>query len=87
MTDATCTLPVSQHGGHPLFDLSNKLTARLRARQQRKSLSSLKDLDPQTLRDIGLTREEITQTLARPLSVDAHTELHRIAHMRSRTHM
>ncbi|MBT8412684.1 MAG: DUF1127 domain-containing protein [Boseongicola sp.] len=87
MTDATCTLPVSQNSGHPLLDLSNKLAARVRARQQRKDLRSLKDLDTHTLQDIGLTREDVTQTLAQPLSVDAHTELHRIAHLRSRTHM
>ena len=87
MTDATCTLPVRTNTGHPLLDLSNKLTARVRARQQRKALRSLLDLDPHTLRDIGLTHDEVAQTLAQPLSVDAHTELHRIAHLRSRTHM
>ena len=87
MTDATCSSPVRTNAGHPLFELSAKLTARARARLQRKALRSLLDLDPHTLRDIGLTHDEVAQTLAQPLSVDAHTELHRIAHLRSRTHM
>lgn len=81
MTDFTCDYSQPANTGHPLFELSNKLTARIRARRQRKSLATLNELDEHLLRDVGLTREDVSRTLAQPLSVDATTELHRLAYL------
>ena len=87
MTEATCNFPTRQNTGHPLFDLSNKLTARIRAKQQRRKLAGLMDLDSHALKDIGLTHNDVAQALNQPLSVDVNTELHRIAHLNSRNLM
>ncbi|MBT8459876.1 MAG: DUF1127 domain-containing protein [Boseongicola sp.] len=87
MTDFACNYTQPANTGHPLFELSNKLTARIRARRQRKALATLKELDKHLLQDVGLTREDVSRTLARPLSVDATTELHRIAYLSSGRHM
>ncbi|SMX23104.1 DUF1127 domain-containing protein [Boseongicola aestuarii] len=87
MTDFTCDHIQPSQIGHPLFDLSNKLAARIRARQQRRKLAELMALDRKTLRDIGLTRKDVAQTLAQPLSVDAQTELYRIAYLNGRNLM
>ncbi len=87
MTDFTCDYSAERRTGHPLTDLSNKLTARIAARRQRRQLKSLSHLDDHVLRDIGLTRGDVARTLSQPLSVDAHTELHRLALLSSTTRM
>lgn len=87
MTDFTCDHIQPSQIGHPLIDLSNKLAARIRAKQQRRKLAELMTLDRKTLRDIGLTRKDVSGTLALPLSVDAQAELHRIAYLNSRNLM
>jgi len=87
MSDFTCEYPHHQRHSHPLLDLSKKLTARVFARHQRRKLAALMELDDHLLCDIGLSRGDVARTLAQPLSVDAHTELHRIAYLSSITRM
>lgn len=87
MTDFTSDYAQPANSGHPLVELSNKLTARLAARRQRRALATLNELDDHLLRDAGLTRQDVSQVLSQPLSVDATTELHRIAYLSSRSHM
>ena len=87
MTDFTCTETTHRSNGHPLVDLSNKLTTRINALRQRRKLGALVELEDHRLKDIGLTRGAIRRTLAQPLSVDATTELHRIAYLRAARRM
>ncbi len=63
--------------GHPLLDLSNKLTAMLRQRRKRRSLKTLLKLEDHILHDIGLSRDDIQDARTWPLSVDVETELRR----------
>lgn len=85
MTDATCIH--EPNTGHPLRDLSNKLSDLVRRRRERRGLSALLDLEDHILLDIGLTRSDINAARHWPLSVDAATELRRASLERTRAHM
>ena len=87
MTDHSCTYAPPANTGHPLIELSNKLTTRIQARRERRRLAPLTELDAHILNDIGLTKGDVSRTLAKPLSVDATTELHRLAYLSSGLHM
>ena len=66
---------------HPIADLADKLTDRIRSRRERRELHALQDLDDHLLKDVGLTRDDLERTLNLPQSIDASTELHRIAYL------
>lgn len=72
---------------HPIADLADKLTDRIRSRRERRELLALQDLDDHLLKDVGLTRNDVERTLNLPRSIDASTELHRIAFLNRTSRM
>lgn len=77
----------SRATGHPIADLSRRLSERLRQRRDRRALRRITDLDDHLLRDIGVTRAEVELALSAPLTLDAGTELRRLANERRRVEM
>jgi uncharacterized protein YjiS (DUF1127 family) len=51
----------------PLGDLASRLTVRIRARRKRRRLTALLELGDHILCDIGLTEDDVTRKLSRPL--------------------
>lgn len=73
--------------GHPIANLSNKIKDLVQARQRRRRLRKMLDLDDHLLEDIGVTRAEVHMALDLPLSVNAATELYRMSLERRRQKM
>ena len=86
MTDF-CIDTVQPHRGHPVADLANNLTGRIRAIRRRRGLKRLLDLDDRMLDDIGVTRGEVQIASNLPLSLDAERELRRMSLERRRRKM
>lgn len=84
MTDYSTTHS-STVAGHPIHDLADKLTQRLRQIRRRWGFKNLLDLDDHMLDDIGVQRHEVEYASRLPLSVNAATELRRISLERRRT--
>ena len=53
---------------------------------KRRTLRKLRELDDYLLRDIGLTRDEVSAALRLPLSIDPVAELDRRTRARSHLH-
>ncbi len=73
--------------GHPIADLANSLSHRLRVISRRRGFNKLNGLDDHMLDDIGVTRGEVQIASNLPLSVDAGLELHRMSLERRRRKM
>ena len=82
----TCTT-ISPPRGHPIHDLGQKLSDRIRQMHRRRGLRRLLDKDDEILDDIGVTRGEIQIATDLPLSVDAASALYRMSLERRRRHM
>ena len=65
MTDF-CIDTVQPHRGHPVADLANNLTGRIRAIRRRRGLKRLLDLDDRMLDDIGVTQKDAEKEARRP---------------------
>ncbi|QMU59267.1 MAG: DUF1127 domain-containing protein [Boseongicola sp.] len=76
MTDQSYFVAQAQSTGHPIADLSRRLTERVRQRRLRRGLKKIAELDAHILHDIGVTRQEAQRISGLPLSVDASTELY-----------
>ncbi len=59
----------------------NALKARHNQWRDRRALRSLMDRDDYTLRDIGLTRQDISAALSDPTVEDARTEAFRLSRL------
>lgn len=87
MTDHSTFGTRAATSGHPLFDLADRLSERLRQATRRKGLKRLLDLDDHMLEDIGVLRHEVEHAVGLPLSINAATELRRISLERRRRRM
>ncbi len=87
MSDFTHNTSFYSTHRHPIVDLADKLSDRVRMRRERRELRALQDLDDHLLKDVGLTRDDLERTLNQPQAVDASIELHRIAYLNRTSRM
>ena len=87
MTMTDVFRPPLESVGNPLERLSRALDARRTEIAKRRAMESLLDLDDHRLDDLGITRADIRSAATTPLSVDASTELHRLALLAHRLHV
>ena len=73
--------------GHPIHDLAARLADRARQMRRRRGFTRLLDLDDHMLKDIGVTCGEVEIAAAKPLSINAATELRRMSLERRRMNM